>query len=258
VDSSVNTFGWCTKIENAELLKRLGYDFIELALAPLQLENKEEHQKLMEPVLRSPLPVKAFNIFFPKDLKIVGPETDTIRIRNYIAATAETLTRAKANILVLGSGASRSVPENWDRERAEEQILDVLSWCADEFDGTGITLVIEPLNQKESNIINSVKEGVRYAKLMNRRSIRVLADFYHMDEEREPLETLKTHKDWLAHIHLADTGRRNPGSGSYDYDRFASILKEFGYTGMISSECKVEEPEKEMAESLKFLQRYWS
>ena len=65
-------------------------------------------------------------------------------------------------------------------------------------EGTRTTLAIEPLNRKESNIINSVAEGVRFARQVNRPEIRVLADFYHIDEEREPLDTLKTNGEWLA------------------------------------------------------------
>ena len=67
---------------------------------------------------------------------------------------------------------------------------------------------------------------------MNRPEIRVLADFFHMDEENKPLETLREHCDWVVHIHLADTGRRNPGTGSYPYDRFFGLLKEIGYAGI--------------------------
>ena len=98
---------------------------------------------------------------------------------------------------------------------------------------------------------------MRFAQRINRPEIRVLADFYHMDEEQEPLDTLKVNGDWLAHIHLADTGRKNPGTGMYDYDTFFGFLKDGGYKGMISAECSVEQPEADMRHSLKFLKRYW-
>ncbi|MFP3711872.1 TIM barrel protein, partial [Paraburkholderia sp. SIMBA_009] len=78
----------------------------------------------------------------------------------------------------------------------------------------------EPLNRKESNLVNSVADGARLAKALNRPEVRGLADFYHMDEEAEPLDALREHCAWLAHIHLADTGRLNPGTGSYDYATF--------------------------------------
>jgi sugar phosphate isomerase/epimerase len=113
------------------------------------------------------------------------------------------------------------------------------------------------LNRKESNIVNSVGEGVRFAKAVNRPEIRVLADIYHMDEENEPLSEVATHIEWLSHIHLADTGRFNPGTGSYDYDTFFGYLKTANYRGMLSAECTVKNPEADMRQSLAFLRRHW-
>jgi hypothetical protein len=71
-----------------------------------------------------------------------------------------------------------------------------------------VTLVIEPLNRTEFNLVNSVEEGVHFAAQINRKQIRVLADFYHMDEESEPLDTLLEHGLWLAHIHVATQDER--------------------------------------------------
>lgn len=250
--------GWCTSIRNAELLKDIGYDFIELPVATLPLEQDSGLADAMKPILASPIPTSAFNILFPKDMKLVGPEADTARIRHYIARAAAVLSEARARIIVLGSGGARNVPDNCERLRAEEQLLQVLHWCADELKGTGVTLAIEPLNRKESNIINSVDEAVQFARQINRPEIRVLADFYHMDEEQEPLETLRTNAKWLAHIHVADSGRLHPGSGTYDYETFMGLLKEIGYAGMISAECRTDNPEPDMRSSLQFLKRFVS
>ncbi len=248
-------FGWCRGIEDAALLRELGFDYIECALSALQLENEEEYRRRLSDYLDSPLPVSAFNVFFPAGIKVVGPDVDDGRVRRYVAKAAEALGRIGARIAVLGSGGARNIPDGWERARAEEQFLRLLDNIADEFEGTGVTLAIEPLNTKESNIVNSVTEAVRFVRQINRRPIRVLADFYHMDEENEPLDTLAEHKDWLAHIHIADTGRLSPGTGLYPYDRFADKLREAGYTGMISAECKVNEPEKELPASLAFMKQ---
>lgn len=250
--------GWCAPLRDAPLLRRLGFDFIEVALAPLGLEDKATLATAKKAALSSPLPTSAFNTFFPRDIRVVGPDIDVPRVRDYLARAAEILGEAGARVVVLGSGWARNVPEGWERARAEEQFTETLSWCAGALEGTGCTLVIEPLNRKESNIVNSVAEGVDFAERVNRPEIRVLADFYHMDEEREPLEALRANHDWLAHIHVADTGRRNPGTGSYDYDGFFGHLRAIGYAGMISAECEIGEPEADMRHSLEFMRRRWA
>lgn len=251
-------FGWCSKSEDASLLARLGYDFIELPLNTFQLENKAAYVAQMEKALAAELPVKAFNLFFPQELRIVGPAVDSTRVRKYIEAAVRTLVVLKSRILVLGSAGARNVPEGWDVNRAEEQMLRTLEWCADELQGSGITLAIEPLNRGESNLINTVSEGVDYARKLNRKEIRVLADFYHMVEEDEPLETLIDNKEWLAHIHLADTHRFYPGSGTYDYARFFGLLKQIGYKGMISVECITQQKAEDMRKAKQFIDHQWS
>ena len=101
--------------------------------------------------------------------------------------------------------------------------------------------------------INSVAEGVEFAKAVNRPSIRVLADFYHMDEENEPLETLLDNRDWLAHIHVADTGRLAPGTGVYPYARFVDLLRHADYDGMVSVECSWKDFVVEAKSAVEFL-----
>jgi sugar phosphate isomerase/epimerase len=109
------------------------------------------------------------------------------------------------------------VPEGFDAQRAEDQFVHALRWCADALAGIGGTLVIEPLNRKESNQCNDVADGARLARASGKANVGSLADFYHVDEERESFEVLREVGAALVHVHLADTGRLNPGSGAYDY-----------------------------------------
>ncbi|MBP1964597.1 sugar phosphate isomerase/epimerase family protein [Paenibacillus aceris] len=246
-------FGWCSEIQQAERLRSLGFDYIECALVSLNLENEKDYAERLPLFLNSPLPVNAFNIFFPGDMKVVGPEVDQERLRRYIYKAANALNHIGVKTVVLGSGKSRNIPDGWERDRAEEQFIQLLAHIGEALTGTGVTLALEPLNKKESNLVNSVSEAVMFASQANHPSIRVLADFYHMDEENEPLQTLVDNKAWLQHIHLADTGRFYPGSGNYPYDQFVSALKASGYEGMISAECTVKDPETELPASLAYI-----
>ena len=142
-----------------------------------------------------------------------------------------------ARFVVYGSGWTRNVPEGFDEQRAEDQFLHALEWSAKALEGIGGTMVIEPLNNKESNQCNSVADGVRLAHRSGLANVRGLADFYHVDEGKEPLSTLAEFGAEIAHVHLADTGRRNPGTGTYDYPTFLRNLKGSGYSGRMSGEC---------------------
>ncbi|MFH5185555.1 sugar phosphate isomerase/epimerase family protein [Paenibacillus sp. TAB 01] len=251
----MTSLGWCMGIDHAEELKTIGYDYIECMLAPFMQESEDAFKKSLQRYLDSPLPVEAWNVLFPGDLRLVGPDVQPDRVHSYVSKAVETVARIGSSIIVFGSGRSRNVPDGWARERAEEQLLELLDKMADACSGTGVRIAIEPLNRKESNIINSVAEGVYFARAINREPIRVLADFYHMDEEQEPLETITENRDWLAHIHVADTGRLAPGTGQYPYESFMAQLKAAGYNGRISAECTLRDKERELPASLEFLRR---
>ena len=249
--------GWCGPMARASDMREAGLDYIEVQLVPMRLEDDAAFAEAKAAVRDLPLPALAMSYLFPHDFRLVGEQVDERRNRAYFDRVVEILALAGSEIVVLGSGWTRNVPEGGSREKTEAQFLAALSWCADALQGSGTTLVIEPLNSKESNFINSVFEAVALAKKLNRPEVRGLADFYHMQEENEPLETLVDNAGWVRHIHLADTGRLNPGTGSYDYPRFMAQLRASGYSGLMSGECGFQgEPVAAMRHSLAFLKRF--
>lgn len=248
--------GCCGSLEQAEAAYAVGFDYLECPLVSLRAE---EDDAAFAPVLdayrSAPLPVRAFNIFLPGELKVVGPVVDERRVAQYTNTALARAHRIGAEVVVFGSGAARRIPDGFGRQQALDQLVTFLRLVADAAEANDLTIAIEPLNRKESNVINSVAEGVDLAQRVNRDPIRVLADFYHMDEDGEPLAEISRHKAWLAHIHVADTGRFAPGTGQYPYTVFAEELRKAGYTGMVSMECRWNDFAAEAGPAVQFLRQ---
>lgn len=262
-NSPTPLFGWCGPVARAADFQAAGADYLEAQLVPMNLEDDTRFAEARAQVRELPLPALAMSYLFPHDFRMVGESVDDERNRRYFDRVVEVLALVKARVVVYGSGWTRSIPDGFDAARAEGQFLHALDWCADALRGSGATLVIEPLNRKESNFCNSVADGVRLTRKLGRSGVRGLADFYHMDEEHEPLATLREQGGWLGHIHLADAGRLNPGSGegaaAYDYPAFFGHLKAAGYDGLLSCECGVQgEPRAAMRDSFSFLRQQWT
>jgi sugar phosphate isomerase/epimerase len=250
--------GWCAPIERAADLAAAGLDYHELQLVPLKLEDDAAFADAMARVRDLPLPVSVASYLFPHDLRLVGNEVQEAHARAYFDRVVALMSAAGTKLVVYGSGWTRNVPDGFDPKRAEEQFLHALRWCADALAGIGGTLVIEPLNRKESNQCNSVADGVRLARASGKANVSSLADFYHVDEAQEPLETLRRLGASIVHVHLADTGRLNPGTGRYDYTTFFGHLRTAGYAGRLSGECGFKgEPVASMRESAAFLREVW-
>lgn len=252
-------FGCCCSLENAAIAHAAGFDYIETTVVSLLPEATETvFAPILEMYQASPIPVRASNVFLPGDLKVVGPDLDQPRIKRYVQTAMRRVMLIGAKVVVFGSGKARMVPAGFDRAIAEQQIVDFLQLVADEAAQHAITVVIEPLNRRESNILNSVPEGDAMAARVNRPSIRNLADFYHMDEEHEPLINISACKERLAHIHVADTDRRAPGTGSYPYAEFVAQLQAANYDGMVSIECRWEDFAAEAGPACAFLRQVFT
>lgn len=248
-------FGVCTGIENAEIARGAGFDFIEPTVR--SLHTGKDFAVIQAAHAAAGLPTPTFNVFVPGELKITGPSVEMAKLQVYVA---ESLRRVKAvggERVVFGSGGARNIPDGFSRDAAWQQLIDFLAMTADECDKTGVSIAIEPLNRKESNVINSVAEGVRLAQAVNRPAIRVLADLYHMEEDGEATDTVRDNAAWLTHVHVADSGRGAPGTGIYPYAAFFGYLKSTGYNGRIAVECRWQDFEEEAGPAVAFLRRMW-
>jgi sugar phosphate isomerase/epimerase len=256
--SDVPDIGWCGTPDKAGDMLAAGLDYVELQLVPMRLEEDVEFEYAKKAVSELPLPSPVMSYLFPHDLRLVGPDVHESRARSYIDRVIELMNVAGAKYLVYGSGWTRNIPEGFDSARAEDQFLHALNWCGKALAGIDATLIIEPLNKKESNQCNRVVDGINFAKQTGLKNVKGLADFYHVDEESEPLSVVGEMGKELAHIHLADTGRMNPGTGIYDYRTFFGGLKKSGYSGRLSAECAIKgDPVTGMRMSADFLRKTW-
>lgn len=231
-------FGCCGSTDDIWSISAAGYDFIELPVATVMPDApKQDWEPIRKNIREFPIKPEAWNCLLPGDVKVTGPEADPKRQRAYLSTAFERISEVGGRVVVFGSGAARRVPEGFPMAKAKEQVIDFLHMVGDIAHEHALKVVIEPLNRAETNIILSVKEGLDYAERVNHPSVGVLADFYHIDEEHEPFANIVEAKHYLSHVHVADTGRLFPGSGSYDYPGFIAALRDAGYEKRVSCEC---------------------
>jgi sugar phosphate isomerase/epimerase len=254
-------FGICSRLQRAAEIRAAGADFVEENVQSFlqgMLGDAEWHA--MDAVKGAALPVLAANCLVPGDMKIVGPEVDFDRLTKYITAVMTRAQKVGMKVLVFGSGAARNVPEGFQRERAQAQIVKFCRMAAELAAKAGVTLVAEPLNKGECNIINSVAEAMTYVKAVDHKAFQCLVDTYHFWLENEPLESLVAAMPWIRHVHVADKdGRVAPGeSGTADYRPFFRVLKQANYQGAVCVEAlNFDDFETLGKRVITFLHRQW-
>ena len=246
------------KLEKApatlKTLSDAGCDFFEFGVGMLCPESpKSLFEEFKDLVSDYSLRAECFNSFIPADLKVTGPHVDKVRLDNYLAAATERAAELSGQVIVFGSGSARQVPEGFSRQRAHDQILEFLQTAANYAREHMLVVAIEPLNRSETNIINTIAEAVQFADELMQPEVQVLVDFYHQMLEGEAFDEIVRAGERIAHVHVADTDRLYPGSGKYDYQRFAKSLADAGYSKRVSVECNFRDFDKEVPQSIQFL-----
>lgn len=256
-------FGVCSS--NWEQIQQAidaGVDYVEMGVSSIlqPLEPDEVFAETKAKIDALAVKPEAFNLFFPGSVRITGPDVDWDLVRRYAAKATERCAMVGGEVMVIGSGSARNVPEGFDWDEAWTQLAQAFRICGQEAAKHDVMIVIEPLRSQESNIVNQVADGVKMAQEVDHPNVQVLADFYHMDELNEPLTHLLDAGDMLKHVHVADSGRYRPGSGSYDYYTFFTYLKQIGYDAHISMEGRWNEDQfaQEVAAGLAFLKEKWA
>ncbi len=244
-------------LEHAQLLGSMGYDYVELPVSGFDLTGPDGTRAAMRCVASTAIPTAVLSSLMPVSLRVTGPDVNEDRVKTYLSRAAEVCHAAGAGVAVFGSARSRNVPEGWSREVAHDQLVTAFTWAADAFAGSGTVVAIEAQNVKEANIIRFLDEAVSYAREVDRPEIKVMVDFYHLDEEATPLTDISRFGEWIRHVQTADTGRNHPGSGNYDYASFAGQLRIIGYDETVSVELMKPLTRDMMRESLDFLRGIW-
>lgn len=248
-------FGVCGGPDIARIAREAGYDYFEWSVGALL--HPREDESLFEAALADAravgLPCPAVNVFVPADLKITGPDVDLPALEKYAATTFSRAERAGVEVIVFGSGGARRIPDGFDRDRAWEQLVEFGRRIGPLAQRHGVTVVVEPLNLGECNVLNTVGESADYVYAVDHPHVRLLVDGYHWSKDNDTVEGIVTNGPLLAHAHIATVeGRRAPAPGDTCAPFFAALRKA-GYDGRISIEGNIPSPAEELPRALEIM-----
>ena len=121
----------------------------------------------------------------------------------------------------------------------------VLAWLAEGLNelgskaaAYGVNLIFEPLNRYETDLVNTLGEGVELIESLDCDNVFLLADLFHMNIEEESIAgSIRAAAGHIGHVHFVDSNRRPAGMGHIDLAEVALALKEIGFDGYASAEA---------------------
>ena len=251
--------GCIIRQEDYMLAAQAGYDFIEISGRNVCRMEQADFRNLLTLIHGGTLPCVGFNAYCTPDIKIAGPGFSEEVIRQYAYLCCERAEMLGVSLIGIGSPFSRTLPDGFSRQRANEQAVSFYQITADVFSGAGITVCVEALAGCYCNFINTVEEAAEIVRLSDRPNLKLVIDFYNMEHAREADIDLSPYLDLIAHVHISD----DAGSPQKRWflkeskflvhqDRVRRLLHA-GYQGDISLEVDLPLTLKEASRSLETL-----
>lgn len=136
-------------------------------------------------------------------------------------------------------------------------LLDMLGKLGEYAQSCGVTVLLEPLNRYEDHMVNTLRQGAELCRAVGLSSVQIMADLFHMNiEEASLADSLRNAAGVVAHVHVADSSRFEPGTGHTDFASAFAALDEIGFDGFAAMECRLSmEPKAALRSAYEVLNR---
>jgi sugar phosphate isomerase/epimerase len=211
-------------------------------------------------------------------MRTVCPETDhfigdfdpgqrrdaIVQLRSWLSVIAELGGEGVLTPASWGMFSVRLPPFSPPRTPAQDRevLLEALIPLAEHAAREGVWLALEALNRYEDYMINRLEHVRELAEAVHAatgaRSVRACADLFHLNIEEDDLpKAIVAAGPWISHVHVDDSNRLQPGTGHMDFAGAFAALREIGYEGWHTLECRLRgEPETALPATAKFLRQF--
>lgn len=182
---------------------------------------------------------------------VAGHEADFRAAVTQAAEYAQALKVPAINIL------SGRRPSGHSENSCINVLLENLEYATDTFTDIDVKTVVEAINVFDMPrfLVHSLQDMHFLCDKID--GVHMQFDCYHMSRMGENvLKTLRSNLPLIGHIQFADNpGRHEPGSGSIEYERIFSLLRDSEYSGWCGAEYR---PSKTTENTLGWLKKWQS
>lgn len=232
-----STFIWVSPfsdrtIDLIERVRSFGFDLIEICIED---PDTIDPPRIRERLKAAGLGVTVCGAYGPdRDISADDPAVRANGVayaKRCVELAAGLGSRLVAGPMYAGVGATRmrdaaSRRQQWDH--AVENLRAIAAYAGEH----GITLAAEPLNRFETDLVNTVEQGLRLCADVGSPHFGLLLDTFHMNvEEKSVPAAIRSARGYIAHFHACASDRGTPGEDHLPWPEIATALRETGYAG---------------------------
>ncbi len=234
-----STFIWTSpfgddKLDLADHVKALGFDVLEICIEdPARVSSKA----VKEACDRAGVAVSVCGAFGPeRDVSHDAPEKRRPGIdylKFCIDLAGEVGSPHVAGPMYSAVGKTRLLSDD-ERDRQRDWAAESLREVADYAAARDVRLAIEPLNRFETDLVNTVEQGLDLCERIGHDNVGLLLDTFHLNIEEKSLpDALRRADDRLFHFHACENDRGTPGTGHVEWEQVFAALREIDYDGQV-------------------------
>lgn len=216
---------------------RHGLDVIEIALLNPEAVDAAHSRALFEkhgvaPTCSLGLPFEACAPLHPE--KATAFLLRALEVAHELGSN--TLTGVTYSTLGYTTGTSPTEAEYANLERALRPV-------AQRAGALGMTLGLEPCNRYETHLLNTAEQTVTLIERIGEPALMIHLDTYHMNiEEKGFASGIEKAGKYLKYIHLSESDRGVPGTGTVDFPATIRALAATGFQGDLVGEAFINMP----------------
>lgn len=196
--------------------------------------------------------VTLLSLIVDPQLQLTDPSTHELYLDGVRDSLAVAIALGAPNLVVVAGEEVDGVP----RRAQHDAVVSVLARAAEIVAGSGVTLLLEPLNSRVDHVgtyLWSTREGLDIVREVGSPQLRLLLDAYHALVMGEDLAAeVGDDIGLVGHVQVADApGRHEPGTGTIDWEAQFRLLRDLGYTGRWGMEYT---PSRETVASLRHVE----
>jgi 2-dehydrotetronate isomerase len=134
------------------------------------------------------------------------------------------------------------VPRGLDSEMVQRTYLRNLEWALRTSEGADVTLLIEPLNQRDrpNYLLSRSDHAARIIERLANPRLKMLFDIYHVQiSEGDIITRLHRHLPHIGHIQIAAVPTRaEPDEGELNYSAILAEVDRAGWRGWVGCEYR--------------------
>jgi sugar phosphate isomerase/epimerase len=176
----------------------------------------------------------------PKGLHFTTPDNQ-LRQKSvdYLVKLIEFCGDLGGEVMIFGSPAQRGSSGGISAEEATGFFADGLAKVADLAKDRNITILVEPLPGKDTDVVNTMEEALQVVNKVNHPNIATMFDFHNSVDETEPFtDLIRKYNRYIHHVHVQNMNGTLITSDNIPEEliRVFKLLKELKYNKWISVE----------------------